>query len=59
MTLLALGVGRKGPRGPGAGPTSLNGLLQFLMLGLQLGKDAPSTQVLLQLLGNPKKSPKF
>lgn len=39
------------------GPTSLNGLLQFLVLGLQLGKDAPSTQILLELLESPPKSP--
>lgn len=45
--------------GPEVGPTSLNGLLQFLMLGLQLGKDASSTQVFLELLGSPKKSPTF
>lgn len=52
------GWGGSGP-GPEVRPTSLNGLLQFLMLGLQLGKDASSTQVLLELLGSPKKSPKF
>lgn len=47
-----------GPREgvPGAGPTSLYGFLQLFMLGLQLGKNAPTTQILLQLLENPKKS---
>lgn len=62
----AEGRWRSGPRGwggsgrgPGQGPTSLNGLLQLLMLGLQLGKDASPTQVFLQLLGRPKKSPEL
>jgi hypothetical protein len=45
-----------GPREgmPGMGPTLLYGFLKFFMLGLQLGKDAPATQIFLQLLGNPK-----
>lgn len=45
-----------GPREgmPGIGPTLLYGLLELFVLGLQLGKDAPATQILLQLLGNPK-----
>lgn len=45
-----------GPREgmPGMGPTLLYGLLKLFMLGLQLGKDAPATQIFLQLLGNPK-----
>lgn len=48
--------GALGPREgmPGIGPTSLYGFLELFMLGLQLGKDAPATQILLQLLGNPK-----
>lgn len=41
----------------GAGRTSLYGLLQLFMLGLQLGKHAPAIQIVLQLLENPKKSP--
>lgn len=45
-----------GPRKgmPGIGPTSLYGFLELFMLGLQLGKDAPATQIFLQLLRNPK-----
>lgn len=42
----------------GRGPTSLDGVLQFLMLGLQLGKDTPSTQVLLEFLPSPRKEPR-
>lgn len=34
--------------------TSLYGFLELFMLGLQLGKDAPATQIFLQLLRNPK-----
>lgn len=43
----------------GAVRTSLYGLLQLFMLGLQLGKHTPATQIVLQLLENPKKSPYF
>lgn len=33
--------------------TLLYGFLKFFMLGLQLGKDAPATQIFLQLLSSP------
>lgn len=52
------GAGREQPRAR-RGPTSLNGLLQLLMLGLQLGEDASPAQVLLQFLGSPKKNLKL